>query len=131
MTLHSIADSIFTTVYNMYSQVPHTTFPIHNSDEFQMYIRENGQVFVCFSAWIDNRFHEGGEVCLFLGHSVPSLQKYFNATVCLKEQSIIVNNLGFFRRKEISIDFLNEDSFLDSLCSELQSWSESAYDRLY
>ena len=128
MTLRSIADSIFTTVYNIYSQAPRTTFPIRNSDEFQMYRRKNGQVFVCFDAWIDKRFHEDGEVCLFLGHSAPFLQKYFNGTVCLNGQRIIVNNFGFFRGKDTTIDFLNEDSLLDSLCSELQSWSESTYD---
>lgn len=131
ITLRSIAESIFTTVYNTYSQTPHTTFPIRNSEEFQMYIRKNGQVFVCFSAWIDKRFLEGGEVCLFLSHSAPSLQKHFNGTVCLSGQRIIVNNFGFFRGEKTSIEFLNEDSLLGSLCSELQSWSESTYDWLY
>lgn len=128
MTLCSIADSIFTTVYNVYSQYPHTTFPIRNSDEFQMFMRKNGQIFVCFSAWIDKRFREGGEICLFLGHSAPFLQKYFNGTICLNGQRIIVNNFGFFRGKETPIDFLIEDSLLDSLCSELLSWSGPAYD---
>lgn len=128
MTLRSITNNIFTTVYNIYGQASYATFPIYNSEELQMNIRKNGQLFVCFSAWIDKRFYEGGEVCLFLSHSAPVLQKYFNGAISLNGQNIIVNNFGFFRGKETPIIFLNESSLLDSLCSELQSWSESAYD---
>lgn len=126
--MRSIAENIFTTVYNMYSQTPHASFPIRNSNEFQMHIRKNGQIFICFSAWMDKRFRERGEICLLLSHHAPFVQKHFNGTISLKSQKIIVNNFGLFRGKGTPIEFLNEDSLLEHLCRELQSWSESAYD---
>lgn len=127
--MNSLASHIFSGIYNTYKKTPYTVFPIRSSHEFQMKIRRESQSPIYFHAWIDKRFNEKGEICLLLSHSIPPIPKHFNGAIYLSGKEIIINNYGFFRGQEaFSICYLNKDSLLKMLCSELQNWSESMND---
>lgn len=126
--MNSLANHIFAEIYNTYKERRHTTFPIRSNHEFQMKIGEKNRLSVYFHAWIDKRFDERGEICLLISHSIPPIPEHFNGVIYLSEKEIMINNYGFFRGQEAtSICQLNEDSLLNMLCSELQSWSEPMY----